>query len=58
MIIHVPNGPSIKGLLVDAHRDCLVLTHGRSLDHDQELGGDVVVPLVAGVWVQTVEQAQ
>ncbi len=56
VIVHVPPGPSLKGLLVAAHRDCFVLVHAESLDQAIKLGGEVVVPRGPGVWVQTVVQ--
>lgn len=54
VIVHVPSGPSLKGLLVAAHRDCFVLAHAESLDQAQKLGGEVLVPRGPGVWLQTV----
>lgn len=58
VIIHVPSGPSLKGLLAHVHRDCFVLAKAVHLDSKQELGGETIVPRAAGVWVQTLVQEQ
>jgi len=58
VLIHVPSGPSLKGLLVKAYPDCFVLVNAESLDQAVKLGGEIVVPRGPGVWVQTVVQEQ
>lgn len=54
VIVHVPPGPSLRGILVHAYKDCFVLAHARSLDDDEDLAGEIVVPRHPGVWVQAV----
>lgn len=51
VIVH-SRGPSIRGVLLAAHRDCLVVGHAYSLDDKAKLAGESVIPLVNGVWVQ------
>lgn len=45
-------GPSIRGVLLHAYKDCFVLAHARSLDDKADLGGEVVIPRVPGVFMQ------
>lgn len=45
---------SVRGVLIHAYRDCLVLRHAKSLDQDADLAGEVVIPKVPGVWMQVV----
>lgn len=54
VVVHVPPGPSIRGVLTHAYHDCFILEHARSLDDQADLGGTVVVPRNPGVWVQAV----
>lgn len=56
VIVHVSGGPSLKGLLVGAHRDCFVLAHAEWLDQGTKLGGEILIPRGQGVWLQTVVQ--
>jgi hypothetical protein len=51
VVVH-HSGPSIRGVLLHAYRDCFVLAHAKSLDDDADLGGEVVVPRAPGVWMQ------
>jgi len=52
VIVH-SRGPSIRGVLVGAYRDCLVVAHAESLDDSAKLAGEARIPLVNGVWVQS-----
>jgi len=45
-------GPSLQGVLLHAYRDCLVLAHGKSLDDEADLKGEIVIPRGPGVWIQ------
>lgn len=56
VIVHVPNGPSIQGLLVEVLPDSLQLSNAKHLDSKVDLGGDVYVPRSPGVFIQTVVQ--
>lgn len=52
VIVHVASGPSIRGLLVAAHRDCFVVGRAEHLDTEEALKGEVVIPRGPGVWLQ------
>ena len=52
VIVHVPPGPSLQGVLLHAYRDCFVLAHGRSLDDKEDLAGTLIIPRGPGVWIQ------
>lgn len=52
VVAHNPPGPSIQGVLLRAHRDCLILGAGRSLDDKTDLGGEIVIPRTPGLWLQ------
>jgi hypothetical protein len=52
VVVHNAPAPSLQGVLLHAHRDCLVIAHGRSLDDKADLGGELVVPRSPGVWLQ------
>lgn len=51
VVVH-QNGPSIEGVLLAAHKDCLILGHATHLDAKTELGGQIVVPRAQGVYLQ------
>lgn len=55
VVVHNAPGPSLQGVLLYAHRDCLVLAHGRSLDDEADLGGEIVIPRTPGLWLQLPE---
>lgn len=48
VVIHTFRGPSLQGVLLEAHKDCWALGHVRHLDEDQQLAGQVAVPRVNG----------
>lgn len=52
VVIHQAVGHSLQGVLLHAYRDCFVLAHGRSLDAQEDLKGEIVVPRAPGVWIQ------
>lgn len=49
-----PPGPSLQGVLVRAHKDCLILGQATHLDSEEQLAGETVVPVRAGVFFQVV----
>jgi hypothetical protein len=52
VVVHNAPGPSIRGVLLHAHRDCLIVAHADSLDDQADLGGEVVIPRTPGLWLQ------
>ena len=51
VIVH-QNGPSLQGVLLEVHRDCLVLRNATHLDSKEDLAGEIPVPRAQGVWMQ------
>lgn len=59
VIAHTTHGPSIKGLCVAAHDDCLVLRKAMALeDPPVMLNGDVVIPRERLLFMQLVPGAE
>lgn len=52
IVIHQPNSPSLRGVLLHVYRDCLVLAHAVTLEPKGDVGGEAVIPLSPGVWWQ------
>lgn len=46
---------TFRGVLLGAHRDCLVLSAAQDMDARQTMAGEVVVPREQVHYVQTVE---
>lgn len=57
VVIHTTNGMSIRGVMVGAYRDSLVLSHAEFLGGDsvEPVDGDVVIPRERVAWMQTLE---
>ncbi len=55
VVVHMTTGASVRGVLVGAHRDCLVLSHVAYLGADavETVDGEVVVPRERVAWIQT-----
>lgn len=55
VVLHLKDGQSLKGVLMAAYRDSLVLAHARYLAADGELpvDGEAVVPRDSVAWLQT-----
>jgi hypothetical protein len=55
VIVHtIDGGPSLQGVLMAVHCDCLVLAHAHHLDSKSPLDGEVIVPRGRVDWLQTV----
>lgn len=54
VVVHTRDGASMRGILVAAHRDCLVLAHVRYLAGEGEVtvDGEAVVPRDTVAWLQ------
>lgn len=57
VVVHTTVGSSVRGVLVGAYRDCIVLAHAEFLGSDsvQPLDGDVVVPRERIAFMQALE---
>lgn len=54
MVVHLKDGPSLRGVLLAEHVDCIVLSHARLLDADVSLGGEPVILRENVSWMQDV----
>jgi hypothetical protein len=57
VVVHLDNGPSMKGLKQTVHDDCLVLRDALVFHEDdaaQQLDGLIVIPRERVVFIQTV----
>lgn len=54
IVTHLLSGQSLQGVLIEEHRDCIVLRHAIHLDQKAELEGDVVIPAKSIDYYQTV----
>lgn len=55
VIVHTTSKESMRGVLVGAYRDCLVLAHAYYLHADSaptEIDGEAIVPREQVAWVQ------
>lgn len=59
VVAHTTNGMSVRGVLVGAYRDCIVLSHAAYLGSDsiEPLDGEVVIPRERVAWMQILEGA-
>lgn len=57
VVIHTTSGESVRGVLVGAYRDCLVLSHAAFLGSDsiEGIDGEAVIPRERIAWLQTLE---
>lgn len=54
VVIHTLSGASVRGVLVAAYRDCLVLAHATYLtaDSTEPVDGEAVIPREQVAWLQ------
>jgi hypothetical protein len=54
VVVHMTSGPSVRGVLLAVHRDCLVLIHARFLSGSEsvDIAGEAVVPRERVAWLQ------
>ena len=59
VVVHMTHGASVRGVLIGAYRDCLVLTHAAYLGTEsvEKVDGEVVVLRERVAWMQTLEDA-
>lgn len=57
VVVHTTNGMSVRGVLVGAYRDCLVLSHATFLGVEtaEQIDGEAVIPRDRVAWLQTLE---
>lgn len=57
VVVHMTTGASVRGVLVGAYRDCLVLQHAAYLGADaiEKVDGEVIVPRDRVAWLQALE---
>ncbi len=56
---HLATGASLRGVLVAAHRDCVVLAHASLLQSDGEavpLDGEQLIPRGQLLWLQRLSE--
>jgi hypothetical protein len=56
LVVHLLSGQSLRGVLVEGYRDCIVLRHVTHLDEKADLQGEIVIPRERVDYYQTVEQ--
>jgi small nuclear ribonucleoprotein (snRNP)-like protein len=56
VVVHTRDGQSLRGVLVGAYRDCLVLSHAVYLAGEGEVNvdGEVAVPRQTVGWLQVI----
>ena len=57
VVVHRPGDPSIRGILVGVHRDCIVLDCAQVLSEGGvvEIDGRAVIPRSDRLWIQELE---
>jgi len=60
VVIHTTDGGSLRGVLMEVHRDCLILAHAMYLAGDQQtpVDGEAIVPRERVSWLQRLGGAQ
>lgn len=60
LVVHMSDGVSVRGVLVNAYRDCLVLEHAAYLSGGEEtrVDGEVILPRKNLSWIQVVSSSE